>query len=142
MLGTIVVLIAGGLYGFSLYLLNGGLSQRVEKLIATPATYGLRGESVSLISSDGIPLKAWWIPAEAPRPRGVVILLHGMGGTRLRWSATPSFCTTPASRPWLWICGRTGEAAASASEAQSKNREMSWPLWIGSVNSRNWLAYP
>jgi len=52
----------------------------VEKLIATPATYGLRGESVSLISSDGIPVKAWWIPAEVPRPRGVVILLHGMGG--------------------------------------------------------------
>jgi alpha-beta hydrolase superfamily lysophospholipase len=79
-LGTIVFLIAGGLYGCSLFFLNGVLSQRVEKLIATPATYGLHGESVSFTSSDGIPLKAWWVPVRASKPRGVVILLHGMGG--------------------------------------------------------------
>jgi alpha-beta hydrolase superfamily lysophospholipase len=77
---TIAVLIAGGLYGFSLYFLNHVLSFRVQKLVATPETYGLRGESVSLTSSDGIPLKAWWIPAEASKRRGVVILLHGMDG--------------------------------------------------------------
>jgi alpha-beta hydrolase superfamily lysophospholipase len=79
-LAAIAVLIAVSLYGFSLYFLNRTLSFRVEKLIATPETYGLRGESVSLTSSDAIPLKAWWIPAEGSKPRGVVILLHGMDG--------------------------------------------------------------
>lgn len=79
-LGAILVPLAGGLYGFSLYTLNQAFSHRVEKLIGTPATYGLRGESVSLTSSDGIPLQAWWIPAEASKPRAVVILLHGMDG--------------------------------------------------------------
>ncbi len=78
--GALAALCIAGLYGFSLYGMNKAFSHRVVKLVATPATYGLTGESVSLTSSDGIPLKAWWLPAAVERPRGVVVVLHGMDG--------------------------------------------------------------
>jgi len=68
-----------GLYGFCLYSMNRVFSHRVVKLVATPATYGLAGESVAFASRDGIPLRAWWVPAAAA-PRGVVVVLHGMDG--------------------------------------------------------------
>ena len=78
--GTMLVIAGAALYGLFVYFLNVGLSHRVEVLEATPATYGLPGETVSLAASDGIPLKAWWVAADASKPRGVVVLLHGMDG--------------------------------------------------------------
>jgi uncharacterized protein len=67
-----------GAYGVSVYFVQKSFSHRVEKLRAVPGDLGLAGESISLTSSDGIPLKAWWIPAEPTR--GVVVVLHGMDG--------------------------------------------------------------
>ena len=46
-----------------------------------PADFGLRGETVSFTSQDGIPLKAWWLPANGT-PRGAVIIAHGIDHTR------------------------------------------------------------
>lgn len=46
-----------------------------------PADFGLRGETVSFASQDGIPLKAWWLPADGS-PRAVVIIAHGIDHTR------------------------------------------------------------
>jgi pimeloyl-ACP methyl ester carboxylesterase len=46
-----------------------------------PADFGLRSESVSFDSTDGIPLKAWWMPASGT-PRGTVIIAHGIDHTR------------------------------------------------------------
>jgi pimeloyl-ACP methyl ester carboxylesterase len=46
-----------------------------------PADFGLRSETVSFDSTDGIPLKAWWLPA-SDRPRGAVIIAHGIDHTR------------------------------------------------------------
>jgi uncharacterized protein len=46
-----------------------------------PADFGLRGETVSFDSKDGIPLKAWWLPASGT-PRGAVIIGHGIDHTR------------------------------------------------------------
>jgi hypothetical protein len=42
-----------------------------------PADFGLRGETVSFTSQDGIPLKAWWLPADGA-PRAAVIIAHGI----------------------------------------------------------------
>jgi uncharacterized protein len=67
-----------GLYGSTVYLLHKAFSHRVVKLKYVPEDLGLKGESVELTSSDGIPLKGWWIPAE--QARGAVIVLHGMDG--------------------------------------------------------------
>ena len=46
-----------------------------------PADFGLRSETVSFYSKDGIPLKAWWLPASGT-PRGSVIVAHGIDHTR------------------------------------------------------------
>ena len=42
---------------------------------------GLTGETVSLRSSDGMTLSAWWLPAEGS-PRGNVVIAHGVDHTR------------------------------------------------------------
>jgi len=46
-----------------------------------PAELGLRSETVSFDSMDGIPLKAWWLPTSGV-PRGAVIVAHGIEDTR------------------------------------------------------------
>jgi hypothetical protein len=46
-----------------------------------PADFGLRGETVSFDSTDGVSLKAWWLPAPG-KARGAVIVAHGIDHTR------------------------------------------------------------
>jgi fermentation-respiration switch protein FrsA (DUF1100 family) len=45
----------------------------------TPADVGLRYESVTLRTTDGVDLAAWWVPSENG---AAVVLLHGAGSTR------------------------------------------------------------
>ena len=80
-LTTIALLAAAtllGMYGTSVYFLHKTFTHRVEKLQAVPQGFGLAGESIALTSSDGIPLKAWWVPADPTH--GAVVVLHGMDG--------------------------------------------------------------
>jgi len=74
----LVLLLVLGLFGGSLYFINEMFVTRVERLVTTPQELGLPGESISVTSADGMSLKAWWVPAESPR--GVVVVLHGLGG--------------------------------------------------------------
>jgi len=67
-----------GMYGASVYFVQKTFTHRVEKLQAVPHDLGLAGESIALTSSDGIPLKAWWVPADPTQ--GAVVVLHGMDG--------------------------------------------------------------
>ncbi len=46
-----------------------------------PREFGLQGEVVSFRSLDGIPLKAWWLPAQGT-PRATVVIAHGIDHTR------------------------------------------------------------
>jgi pimeloyl-ACP methyl ester carboxylesterase len=46
-----------------------------------PADFGLRSETVSFEAKDGVPLKAWWLPASGA-PRAAVIVAHGIDHTR------------------------------------------------------------
>jgi alpha-beta hydrolase superfamily lysophospholipase len=46
-----------------------------------PRDFGLLGETVSFRSTDGIPLKAWWLPVQGT-PRATVIIAHGIDHTR------------------------------------------------------------
>ena len=78
---TVSVLIAVtvlGTYAVSVYFVGKAFHHRVVKLQAVPSDLGLTGESIALTSSDGIPLKAWWIPVDPSR--GAVVVLHGMDG--------------------------------------------------------------
>ena len=67
-----------GMYGLTVFFIHKSFTRRVEKFVYTPQDLGLNAETVELKSSDGIPLKAWWVPAADSR--GAVIVLHGMDG--------------------------------------------------------------
>ncbi len=77
-IALIILLVVLGLYGSTLYFLDQMFVRRVEKLVTTPGELGLSGETIALTSADDIPLKAWWVPVNAPK--GIVIVLHGMNG--------------------------------------------------------------
>jgi fermentation-respiration switch protein FrsA (DUF1100 family) len=48
---------------------------------ATPQDFSLDSESVSFLSTDGLRLTAWFIPAKGAS-RGTIILVHGIDGNR------------------------------------------------------------
>lgn len=74
----VVLVIVAGLFGSTFYFLNQMFVHRVERFVTTPQDLGLPSETVALVSADGVPLNAWWIPVDSPR--AVVIVLHGMDG--------------------------------------------------------------
>lgn len=75
-----VLLVVGVLLGVARYAtgLVMGPQERWVKPLGTPRLYGLSPRTVSFISADGIPLKAWWEqPWAVSVPKGTVILIHG-----------------------------------------------------------------
>jgi pimeloyl-ACP methyl ester carboxylesterase len=50
-------------------------------LRSRPDEFGLKAETVSFSSTDGIALKGWYIPAEGTA-RGTVVVAHGINGNR------------------------------------------------------------
>lgn len=48
----------------------------------TPKSYNLDFSWIDFTSSDGIPLKGWYIPAEGT-PRGTIVYCHGLNRTRI-----------------------------------------------------------
>lgn len=48
---------------------------------ATPATWGLKYESVDFKSADGTPLHGWFIPAKNRAAKGTVVFSHGNSGS-------------------------------------------------------------
>jgi len=48
----------------------------------SPADYGLSYEPISFSSTDGIPLKGWWIPGDN---NAVIFVIHGYGANRAGW---------------------------------------------------------
>jgi len=52
-----------------------------RKMVATPEQFGMRAETVSIVSGDGINLRALWITADSVA-RATVVLAHGQGGNR------------------------------------------------------------
>jgi len=74
----LVVLTLLGMYGSAVYVIHKAFTRRVQACKTVPGDLGLKAQTIALTSSDGIPLKGWWVPAE--QPRGSVIVLHGMDG--------------------------------------------------------------
>jgi len=71
-------------YGIAGYLFSAsyiGENPRWRGMNRGPHDFGLKAETVSLRSQDGIALKAWWMPA-AGTARASVIIAHGVDHTR------------------------------------------------------------
>jgi hypothetical protein len=47
----------------------------------TPASFRLASEDLAFRAPDGVELKGWWVPAEAPR--GTVVMVHGLNRSRI-----------------------------------------------------------
>ena len=58
-----------------------GYNPRWHGMNKGPQDFGLQSETVSFQATDGVPLKAWWLPAEGT-PRATVIIAHGIDHTR------------------------------------------------------------
>ncbi len=85
-----------GIYGAAGYVATSqaiGNHAEWRRMVGSPADYGLHSEVVTFLSTDGILLKAWWLPAQAPaEPPGQapaqaasrpnVILAHGRDENR------------------------------------------------------------
>ncbi len=50
-----------------------------EKVEKSPGEWGVECRDIEYITSDGLTLRGWWIPAESEK---AVLLLHGNGGSR------------------------------------------------------------
>jgi hypothetical protein len=72
--------LAAGYMGLCLLVVFRMTSARPQEPEATPATAGLGYEEVWLPSTDGVRLKAWWIPNGGSRQ--AAILVHGWGGDK------------------------------------------------------------
>jgi uncharacterized protein len=75
-----ILLLAGAVYGVAYYATGMAMApqERWAQRLANPRQFGLTPQTVSFISADGIPLKAWWEQAGAVSvPKGTVILIHG-----------------------------------------------------------------
>jgi len=81
---VILVVCATLFYGIAGYLCTASLigeNPRWRGINRGPESLGLKGEVVSLRSTDGISLKAWWMPS-AGSARANVIIAHGVDHTR------------------------------------------------------------
>jgi alpha-beta hydrolase superfamily lysophospholipase len=67
--------LCGAIAWFSVAPHRGGVAAR-------PAISGLKFEDIAFHSSDGTKLSGWFIPA-AVKPKGVVVLCHGVDGNRM-----------------------------------------------------------
>lgn len=57
------------------------VSPRRSKLLTTPASVKIPFESVSFHSADGTKLAGWYLPPSG-KPKGVIVLCHGVDGNR------------------------------------------------------------
>jgi pimeloyl-ACP methyl ester carboxylesterase len=77
----LAILVLWGIVGFLATIPVVGNHPYWRTLRAQPKDFALDAEDVSLPSTDGIRLTAWYIPAR-PIARGTVILAHGINGNR------------------------------------------------------------
>src|SRR5690349_13950686 len=87
-LGILLLLLLGLFYGFVPWFLTGIATTnrfhfRDQNDGKTPKDLGMDYHGVAFTSSDGIPLKGWYIPvAPGSKPRGTIVYCHGLNRTR------------------------------------------------------------
>ena len=80
---------AGFILGWAPYFLAGIVTTRrfqfpdKENAGLTPESFKLPFEEVAFTSSDGVPLKGWWVPSPDGSAKGSVILVHGLNRSRI-----------------------------------------------------------
>lgn len=80
-LAVVLILLFYGAMGFAVTTVLIGDHARWRGMNRGPADFGLQAETVSFRTSDGVLLRAWWLPSVGPA-RGSVVIAHGIDHTR------------------------------------------------------------
>ncbi len=103
-----------------------------REMSAHPGTVGLAYETLSLKASDGVILKAWWIPGPA-EDAPVMLCLHGNGGNLShRTDKMRLFHDAGASQLWLDWRGY-GESGGSPDEQGLYRDALAGWAWLNAV---------
>ncbi len=76
----LVLTLAAGYLGIGIFVVHRMTSPRRGPPEATPASVGLGYEEVELLSTDGVRLSGWWVPAEGSSR--AALLVPGWGGSK------------------------------------------------------------
>lgn len=77
-----LMVVISGMYLIIYIAANNALHLPRQAILKTPADYGLSYENIEFPSTDGIPLKGWWIPGSS---KAVIFTIHGYGANRVGW---------------------------------------------------------
>ncbi len=78
----VVILAFVAVYGVSYMAAYKAVHVPHQTVKKTPTDYGLKYEDISFTSTDGIPIKGWWIPGDNS---AVIFVIHGYGANRAGW---------------------------------------------------------
>lgn len=101
---------------------------------AHPGTVGLAYENLSLRASDGVTLRAWWIPGASPEAP-VMLCLHGNGGNLSnRTDKVRIFHDAGAAQLWIEWRGY-GESGGSPDEPGLYRDALAGWAWLNAVKA-------
>lgn len=124
---TLVVAWAAFILGWAPWFMAGVVTTRRfqfpdrENAGLTPKSLGLAFEEVAFQSSDGVPLKGWWVGA--PDAKGTVVLLHGLNRSRLEMVKKAPFLVRQGWNALLFDLRHHGESGGSATTLGLKEKE-------------------
>jgi len=78
---ALLILLFYGALGLAVTTVLIGDHARWRGMSRGPADFGLQAETVSFRTSDGVLLRAWWLPSVGPA-RGSIVIAHGIEHTR------------------------------------------------------------
>ncbi len=105
-----------------------------RKMYAHPGTVGLAYETLNLKTSDGVILRAWWIPGVS-HDGTVMLCLHGNGGNLShRTDKMRIFHDAGASQLWLDWRGY-GDSGGSPNEPGLYRDALAGWAWLNAVKS-------
>ncbi|HVZ79273.1 MAG TPA: alpha/beta hydrolase [bacterium] len=148
-LAVLVLAVLGGLY-FIYGVLPGKVAQsiaakaKVKKPVTeTPAVYGMSHyEAVTIRTPDGIPLAAWWIPAEKKKDvLATVLLTHGAFKNREQVLSRALFLHKLGCQVLIFDqrgCGQSGDAPLAGGVLEYKD----FPAARAYLESRHSLKGP
>lgn len=87
----------------------------------TPKSFDLAYEDVAFESSDGIPLKGWWVPAQ--NPKGSVVLVHGLNRSRIEMVKKTPFIVKEGWNALLFDLRHHGESGGDRTTLGFKEKE-------------------
>lgn len=105
-----------------------------REMLGHPGTVGLAYEVLTLTASDGVRLRAWWIPGPSP-DSPVMLCLHGNGGNLShRTDKMRIFHDAGAAQLWLDWRGY-GESGGSPDEPGLYRDALAGWAWLNSVKA-------